>query len=108
MSYKESNKASTGADLRVRPAREADAVALRRLEQLAESPPLAGEVLLAEVDGELVAACSLADGRAIGDPFRHTRAVRELLVLRARQLAGTAAGGGRTRARRWRLAHRTL
>jgi hypothetical protein len=103
-----SNKSQPPADVRVRPARDADAVALRLLEQLAESPPLAGEVLLAEVDGELVAACSLADGRTIGDPFRHTLAVRELLVLRARQLAGAGAGGGRARARRRHLAHRTL
>jgi hypothetical protein len=63
-----------------------DEMALGRLAALDGARPLAGEVLVAEVGGELWAAVSLADGRVIADPFRATRVARELLALRARHL----------------------
>jgi hypothetical protein len=51
-------------------------------------------VLVAEADGTLVAARSLATGATIADPFRPTADVTALLALRAAALTngGTAAG----------------
>jgi hypothetical protein len=72
----------------IRAARGSDGDALGRLARLDSQRPLAGDVLLAEQDGELVAA--LAGERVIADPFRHTADVVALLRLRggsARQRA---------------------
>ncbi len=68
-----------------------DELALRRLAQLDSARPLAGQKLLAEHGGSLVAAVSMADGSAIADPFRTTADTVELLRLRAAQLGRTMA-----------------
>jgi hypothetical protein len=60
---------------------------LLRLAALDSAPAPRGPVLVADVDGEIVAAHSLARERSIADPFRRTADVRELLELRARQAA---------------------
>jgi hypothetical protein len=73
----------------IRRAQPADGSALRRLGQLAERPVPAGEVLLAESDGVLVAAAA-ADGSVITDPFVVTGDVVELLEVRGRQLLDAA------------------
>jgi len=75
----------TGA-VTLRCAEAADAAALKRLAQLDSSPPLSGPVLVADRDGELLAAIALDDGRVIADPFRPTAALVELLRARERQL----------------------
>jgi len=67
-------------------ATSADAAALARLAALDSSPTPTGAVLVARVDGELWAARSLDDGRAVSDPFRPATQARELLVRRSRQL----------------------
>ena len=62
----------------------------------------AGRVLVAEVDGELLAAISLDDGAVVADPFEPTAALVELLRARARQLEGARAprrGAARVAAR---------
>jgi hypothetical protein len=48
--------------------------------------PLAGDVLVAVVDGKLVAAMSLDDGRIVADPLVPTAEARALLQARAAQL----------------------
>jgi hypothetical protein len=63
-----------------------DAAALDQLAALDSSEPPAMPVLLGEVEGQPIAALSLADGAVIADPFRHTVAVVELLRARAGQL----------------------
>ena len=68
-----------------------DAAALGRLVELAERPePPAQPLLLAESDGDLVAAVSTATGEAVSDPFVATADVVALLRLRARQLDSAA------------------
>ena len=67
-----------------------DELALRRLAQLDSARPLAGQKLLAEYGGSLVAAVSMTDGSAIADPFRTTADTVELLRLRAAQLERAA------------------
>src|SRR5580765_7930384 len=58
-----------GHEITIRPATPADARALTRLAILDAARPLDGDALVAEVEGALWAACSLTDGRTIGDPF---------------------------------------
>jgi hypothetical protein len=86
--------------LAIRIADAADARALQILAELDEEPALSGQVLLALIDDEPVAALSLDDGRVVADPFVATTNAVALLEVRARQLVG----GARRRARRrWRL-----
>ena len=73
--------------LTVRPATERDTGTLTRLAQLDEDAPLHGDVLVAELDGNAIAALSLEDGRAVADPFVASAGAVSLLRLRAGQLA---------------------
>jgi hypothetical protein len=66
-----------------------EAADLARLAALDSARPLEGEALVALVDGRLVAAISLADGRMIADPLAPTSEARALLHTRAAQLAQT-------------------
>ena len=76
-----------------------DAPDLLRLAQLDSAEPVSEPILVGEVSGQIVAAVSLADGRAIADPFMLSAGVVELLRARARQLEGVDR-------RRWRRALR--
>jgi hypothetical protein len=78
------------SEIRIRPAHESDAAALAKLAILDSQLPPAGSALVAEVDGEMVAALPLAGGDAIADPFRRTRQPVALLKLRAEQLEDAA------------------
>jgi hypothetical protein len=75
----------------IRRAGPGDAAALERLGGLTGRVPLAGDVLLAEVDGEVVAAISVASGEIQSDPFQPTADLSALLGLRAEQLRPLAA-----------------
>ena len=72
-----------GDAVTIRRARPADATPLLHLAALDDAAPLDGDVLVAEVDGELWAALCLDDGRRIADPFRPTTDAVALLELRA-------------------------
>ncbi|HUA48126.1 MAG TPA: hypothetical protein VMA77_23005 [Solirubrobacteraceae bacterium] len=76
--------------MRVAHADEADIV--RRLAQLDDAPTLSGEILLAVVDGETVAALSLSDGRVVANPFLRTADAVALLRIRAAQLSDRKSG----------------
>ena len=65
----------------IRAARGSDGGVLEALARVDSQRPLAGEVLLAEQDGVVVAA--LAGERVIADPFRPTADVVALLRLHA-------------------------
>jgi hypothetical protein len=80
----------------VRAAQRADRKALRRLAQLDSRRPetgdeLAGRALVAESDGELLAAVPLTGGAAIADPFQPTADIVSLLRARRSQLESRAA-----------------
>ncbi|HSD77829.1 MAG TPA: hypothetical protein VLA98_10500 [Solirubrobacteraceae bacterium] len=77
----------------LRPAASDEDRVARRLAALDSAPPLRGPVLLALADGEPVAALSLADGRAVADPFRPS--AEAVALLRAH----VGAGQGRDRRR---------
>ena len=61
---------------------EADGPELRRLAELDSQRPLTGDALVAEIDGQPAAAISLADGRVIADPFKHTAVATQMLHMR--------------------------
>jgi hypothetical protein len=69
--------------LTLRIATAEDAEALARLVELEEARPLRGEVILAELDGRVMAALSVHDDRAVADIFRPTAEI--VAMLRARR-----------------------
>lgn len=73
---------------------------LARLAALDSAKPLDLPVLLAEADGQLLAALALSDGSAVADPFHPTADLIELLRARARHLEGNADVERRGRVRR--------
>ena len=75
-----------GGAVTIRRARLEDATALADLAALDGAAPLEGDVLLAEVDGEVWAALALDGARTISDPFRPAAEARALLELRAKLL----------------------
>ncbi|MGH2914572.1 MAG: hypothetical protein ACRDMX_06260 [Solirubrobacteraceae bacterium] len=91
------------AQITIRPGYGDDLEQLTRLAELdsAAAPPPA-PLLLAELDGELAAAISLADGTVIADPFRPT----ERLVALLRAHAAPAAPKQRLASRRVHAARR--
>lgn len=68
-----------------------DAHLVARLAALDDAPALQGQVLLALIDDEAVAALSLVDGRVIANPFVATSEAVALLRLRAEHLSGRRA-----------------
>jgi hypothetical protein len=86
----------------IRAARGSDGEALENLARLDSQRPLAGDVLVAEQDGALVAA--LAGDRLVADPFRPTAEVLELLRIRAGRTAHRRRHGARVRLPRLRAA----
>jgi hypothetical protein len=70
-----------------------DEAILQRLSMLDSRPVPAAPVLVAEVDGEALAALSLTDGAAVADPFSPTASLVELLRV------GAAARRGRSSSR---------
>ena len=89
----------TTASLVLRPATSADAADLERLAALDSSRPLAGEVMLAHVDGDVRAALSLETGRVVADPFYPSLELVPLL---------RAAAGDTKPRRAWRRATRAI
>jgi hypothetical protein len=83
----------------VRIATDADAAVLRDLALLDSARPLRGPVVVAEVDGTPVAARSLADRRAVANPFVHTAGILDLLTTYAARVAAVAE----PRRSRWSL-----
>jgi hypothetical protein len=70
----------------IRRASDADAIAVARLAELDSASPPTGELLLAEVAGELWAAVEVEGGAAIADPFRPSGDLVELLRFRAARM----------------------
>ena len=73
----------TEKTLTIRPADLADLAGLDRLAALDSASPPTGDVLVAEVGGELWAAFEIDSKTAIADPFRPSGELVELLRLHA-------------------------
>ncbi len=75
----------------IRPALPSDRRALNRLAELDSAPALLGPVLVAEVNGRIVAAHGVRSGAQIADPFVPTADLLKLLELHARSREVIAA-----------------
>ena len=73
----------------IRTAHRDDFSALWRVASLDDALVPAEPLLVAERDGEIVAALSMRSGDAIADPFQRTADTVDLLRLRARQFDGS-------------------
>ena len=78
------------AEITLRLANVGDEHAVERLAALYDRAVPEGPLLLAEVDGELLAALTLAGDRELMDPYLPTGALIELLALRVKHLAAQA------------------
>ena len=70
----------------IRPLREADVAAVRRLAELEERPVPPGPLLLAEVEGAIEAAVALEGGETVANPFATSGEAVSLLRVRREQL----------------------
>jgi len=73
-------------DIELRLCKPADDPAIERLAALSEVPEPHGRLVVALLDGKLVAALSLSNGDIIRDPFVKTAPLVALLKVRAEQL----------------------
>jgi hypothetical protein len=76
----------------IRRSHARDREALERLAQLDSRHLADGQLLVAEVAGELRAALPLSGGAAIADPFRPTAPLVSLLQMRAQQIRTVVEG----------------
>jgi hypothetical protein len=76
------------SEITVRLADHTDARALLDLAALDSAQVPAGDLVVAESDGDLVAAVPVDGRRAIADPFRGTALIVQMLELRAAQIRG--------------------
>jgi len=72
------------ASLTIRHASAADEADLTRLAALDSSRVPSGELIVAQLDGRLVAALSVDTGAAIADPFEHTAAILDSMRAQVR------------------------
>ena len=98
----------TRADVVIRYARPDEADAVATLAQLDSSRAPQGNVIVADVQGDLWAAVSVDDGHAVANPFRPSAELTFGLLERAREVRGAGrdrtwrprgGGGRRQRAR---------
>jgi hypothetical protein len=98
LTYATTSRDGTGeGNLVVRRARPSDDHALAELAALDSARSLTGARIVGEVDGRIVAAVSLQDGRVVADPFVATADVVEMLRIHT---AGGRGAAARPR-RRW-------
>jgi hypothetical protein len=86
------------ADITIRRADARDADSIARLAALDSTRPPSGLVLVAEAEGELVAAISADDGHVAADPFRHSAASAQRLRRHVEAVGHPRRAGG---IRRW-------
>ena len=87
-STRPSRRPAADTELTIRRADAQRRGEVERLAMLDSAEPLHGDVLLAELDGRVVAALELDGSRAIADPFARSAPAVSMLRVRAQQLAG--------------------
>ena len=85
---------TTVPPITIRRATPCDRPAVVRVAQRDSARVPAGELLVAELDGVVIAALALAGGAVVADPFRPAAEAVALLRVRARALGGTPADSG--------------
>src|SRR4051795_981161 len=77
---------TTDTPILIRRANEADTTAVRRLAQLDAARLPEGDLLVAEVSGDVKAALRIADSAYVADPFYASKELVGLLDVRAKRL----------------------
>jgi hypothetical protein len=90
-----------GDSVTIRFASTADQKSLARLTALDSADALERPVLLAEVDGALLAALSLCNGAVVADPFHRTVDLASLLRATAHQIEAHSSTRPCGRLRSW-------
>src|SRR3954471_8246673 len=99
LSHATDSRDGTGeGNLVVRRGSHADTDALAIVAALDSSRPLTGRTVVAELDGRIVAAVSLHDGRVVADPFVATADLVELLRVHTTGGGAVPPGGRPARA----------
>ncbi len=78
---------TTAPSVLIRAARGSDGPALARLAALDSAEVPAGDLVVAEADGALIAARAIGSGQVIADPFRPSADLVALLALHGRSVA---------------------
>jgi hypothetical protein len=91
---------TTPKRITIRSASESDAEAIKRLAELEGVRPPDGDLLVADVDGEVWATIELDGGVLVADPFQPSGDIAELLHLRFKRLSSV---GRRRWLSRWRV-----
>jgi hypothetical protein len=88
MRLRQIEQVQTTAAVTIRRPREdgSDGAAIAALAERDSGEIPGGYTLVAEVEGTILAAISIEDGKVLADPFSHTRELRTLLELRRAQL----------------------
>jgi hypothetical protein len=79
------NTGNTDTSITIRAAAPGDGRALRRLAQRDTRALPEGDLLVAEVEGELRAAISLDSGEVTADPFHRTQELVQMLTVQRSQ-----------------------
>ena len=98
----------TNTAITIRRATQDDATALRRLAQLDAALLPEGDLLVAEVEGEIRAALRIDDGAYVSDPFFPSRDLVGMLHTRAKAIRRTTLSRterARTRLSLWSALH---
>jgi hypothetical protein len=80
------SRSAKAALVRIRPASTEEAIVLRQLPTPGGAPPSTATVLVADVNGAAAAALSLDAGLIMSATDAPARELKELLLMRARQL----------------------
>lgn len=100
--------ATHDTSITIRRATDDDSLALRRLAQLDGARLPAGDLLVAEADGEIRAALRVSDSAYVADPFFASRALVGMLDTRAKAIRRTTISRldrARTRLSLWSAMH---
>ena len=84
-------------EISIRRLTDDDTEALDRVSGRDSASRPSGELLGAEIGGELIAAISVTTGEIVADPFKPTDVARDMLAMRAAQLHRSRARNGHTR-----------
>lgn len=99
-SIRRARPADESHDIVIREARPADTGALARLARLDDAQTPDGRMVVALVNGKMVAAAGF-DGLVIVDPFMLTDAIVMLLEMRARQVKDAESRSRRAARQEW-------
>jgi hypothetical protein len=105
MQPRQDQSRASQSSVSIRRASPDDAADVRWVAERDTRPVPPAPLLVAEVEGRVLAARSLMTGESVADPFRPTAQLTDMLALRAQQFAPLHQRRGLARWRRREYAH---